>query len=60
LDLGLSLTLYIAWRMARGLASSDGHALATMFPWAVLAGGLYAAGVWIVFQLMQMRGMVMH
>jgi hypothetical protein len=28
-------------------------------PWAVLAMVLYAVGVWIVFQPMQMRGMMM-
>jgi hypothetical protein len=34
--------------------------LAVMSPWAVLSGALYSAGVWIVFQPMQMRGMMMH
>jgi len=28
-------------------------------PWAVLAGALYSAGVWIIFQPMQMRGTMM-
>jgi ferredoxin len=60
LDLGLLLTLYTAWRVARRLANGGGMALAAMSPWAVLAGALYSAGVWIVFQPMQMRGMVMH
>src|ERR1043166_3930941 len=58
LDLGLLLTLYTAWRVARRLASDDGKALAAMSSWAVLAGGLYATGIWIVFQPMQMRGMM--
>jgi len=58
LDLGLLLTLYVAWRVAQRLTTSDGKALAAMSPWAVLASGLYAAGVWIVFQPMQMRGMM--
>jgi hypothetical protein len=60
LDLGLLLTLYATWRVARRLVSGDGMALAAMSPWAVLAGALYSAGVWIVFQPMQMRGMMMH
>jgi len=34
-------------------------ALAVLAPWAVLAGALYSAGVWIVFQPMQMRGTMM-
>jgi len=60
LDLGLLLTLYTVWRVARRLATGDRMALAAMSPWAVLAGALYSAGVWIVFQPMQMRGMMMH
>jgi len=60
LDLGFLLTLYATWRVARRLVSGDGMALAAMSPWAVLAGALYSAGVWIVFQPMQMRGMMMH
>jgi len=60
LDLGLLLTLYTAWRVAGRFAAAGRTALATMFPWAVLAGALYSAGVWIVFQPMQMRGMMMH
>jgi hypothetical protein len=59
LGLGLVVTLYTTWRVARRLASGDGMALAAMSPWAVLAGALYSAGVWIVFQPMQMRGMMM-
>ena len=60
LDLGLLLTLYTTWRVARRLANGNRMALVAMSPWAVLAGSLYSAGVWIVFQPMQMRGMMMH
>ena len=60
LDLGLLLTLYTAWRVAGRFAARGRMALAIMSPWAVVAGALYAMGVWIVFQPMQMRGMVMH
>jgi cytochrome c oxidase assembly factor CtaG len=60
LDWGLLLTLYTTWRVARRFSTGDGMALAAMSPWAVLAGALYSAGVWIVFQPMQMRGMMMH
>ena len=59
LDLGLLLTLYTAWCVARRVAKSDRRAVAAMAPWAVVAAGLYAAGVWVVFQPMQMRGTMM-
>ena len=60
LDLGLLLSLYTTWRVAVRVAAGGRKALAAMGPWAVLAGALYAMGVWIVFQPMQMRGMMMH
>ena len=61
LDLGLLLTLYTAWRVAYRVSAGDRMALAVMSPWAALAVALYSAGVWIVFQPMQMRGtMLMH
>jgi hypothetical protein len=60
LDLGLLLTLYTAWRVACRFAGNDRMVLAVMSPWALLSGALYSAGLWIVFQPMQMRGMMMH
>jgi ferredoxin len=60
LDLGLLLTLYTIWHVARRLSTGDSMAVAAMSPWAVLAGALYSAGIWIVFQPMQMRGMMVH
>jgi hypothetical protein len=59
LDLGFLLTLYVASRVARQLADGERMALPVLAPWAVLAGALYSAGVWIVFQPMQMRGTMM-
>jgi len=62
LGLGLLLTLYCAWRVACRVTcskSGDRMALAVMSPWAVLAGALYAAGLWILFQPMQMRGTIL-
>jgi len=53
LDGGLLLSLYVAWRIA------DRH-LGALVPWALLVCLLYCAGVWILFQPMQMRGMVMN
>jgi ferredoxin len=57
LDGGLLLTLYAAWRVALRLSSRVRGALKLLAPWGVLATLLYIAGVWIVFQPMEMRGM---
>jgi hypothetical protein len=48
LDLGLLLSLYSAYRMASGFKA--------LTPWAILIVVLFAAGIWILFQPMQMRG----
>lgn len=56
LDGGLLLTLYAAWRVARGFSTRARPALRLLAPWAGLAMLLYASGVWIVFQPMEMRG----
>ncbi len=57
LDGGLLLTLYTGWRVARGFSARARGALSLLAPWACLAVLLYAAGVWIVFQPMEMRGL---
>jgi cytochrome c oxidase assembly factor CtaG len=48
LDVGLLLSLYGAYRLAPNLKA--------LVPWAILIVLLFAAGVWILFQPMQMRG----
>jgi cytochrome c oxidase assembly factor CtaG len=53
LDIGFLLSLYAGCRIARGLRPPDRKAFA---PWAVLIVLLFAMGVWIVLQPMQMRG----
>ena len=58
LDAGLLLTLYVGWRIAMQSAGRVRSAIAVICPWATLAIALYCAGAWIVFQPMQMRGMV--
>jgi polyferredoxin len=58
LGVGLLLTLWVAWRVARSLAAP--HSLRAFVPWAALATGLWLAGLWILLQPMQMRGMMMH
>jgi hypothetical protein len=60
LDLGLILTLYLGWRIASRFRLSFAHTLRLNAPWASLAVLLYAIGIWIVFQPMQMRGMMMQ
>jgi hypothetical protein len=53
LDGGLLLSLYVAWRIAQ-------RRFGPLVPWALVVCLLYCAGVWILFQPMQMRGMVMN
>jgi len=60
LDLGLLLTLYISWRIASRFRLNFVQTLRLNAPWAALAVVLYSIGVWIIFQPMQMRGMMMH
>jgi cytochrome c oxidase assembly factor CtaG/polyferredoxin len=54
LDVGLLATLHAMYRVARELAPT--RAVAVLLPWAALAVGLFAAGVWVVLQPMDMRG----
>lgn len=53
LDLGLLLSLYCGWRIARGFSPAAWRAFV---PWALVIVLLFGAGVWIVLQPMQMRG----
>ena len=48
LDVGLLLSLYTGYRLAPTLKA--------LAPWALLLVLLFAVGVWILFQPMQMRG----
>jgi cytochrome c oxidase assembly factor CtaG len=56
LDVGLLFSLYAAYRIARSQCPEPSRALGAFAPWGVLIGVLFAAGVWIVLQPMQMRG----
>jgi hypothetical protein len=51
LEAGLLFTLYTAWRIANS-------AVVLFLPWATVACTLFALGIWIFFQPMQMRGMM--
>ena len=59
LDCGLLLTLYAAWHLARRFKVSFARTLGMVAPWAALGVLLYSVGIWIIFQPMQMRGMMM-
>jgi cytochrome c oxidase assembly factor CtaG/NAD-dependent dihydropyrimidine dehydrogenase PreA subunit len=63
LDAGLLLTLYLSWRCAADYQSTGSRLtrmhVRSVLPWCLLATGLYAAGVWVLLQPMQMRGMMM-
>jgi cytochrome c oxidase assembly factor CtaG len=56
LDLGLLLSLYSGYRIALAQSPRMSQALWALLPWALLMTLLFAAGVWLVFQPMQMRG----
>lgn len=56
LDLGLLLSLYTVYRVALEQSEHLSQALKILAPWALLIVLLFAAGVWIVLQPMQMRG----
>ncbi len=51
LDAGLLLTLYVNRRIAK-------ESIRHLLPWAAVSGVLYLTGIWIVFQPMEMRGMI--
>lgn len=59
LGLGLVVTLAVGWRVVRDLTPTPAAATRLGLPWAALAVCLYASGVWIALQPMQMRGLVM-
>ena len=61
LDLGLLGALYLGWRLAAAVLASDPGLAArarVLLPWASVVVLAYGAGVWILLQPMQMRGMV--
>jgi cytochrome c oxidase assembly factor CtaG len=59
LDLGLLLSLYTAYRISVTETGRVPTALKALAPWGLLVVALFAVGVWIVLQPMQMRGTMM-
>jgi cytochrome c oxidase assembly factor CtaG/polyferredoxin len=58
LDFGLLLSLHAAYRTAQGYRRGPWQTFRVLAPWAVLIVALFAVGVWIVLQPMDMRGTV--
>jgi hypothetical protein len=56
LDLGLLLSLYTGYRISVSQSPKLSRALWALAPWALLIALLFAAGIWLIFQPMQMRG----
>ncbi len=55
---GFLMALFLIWRVAKGWMVETGRAVRLAAPWSALALGLYGVGLWILFQPMQMRGMM--
>jgi cytochrome c oxidase assembly factor CtaG/polyferredoxin len=60
LDAGLLCTLYLGWRRSLEWAARPSRAVLLLLPWATTVAAVYAAGIWILLQPMQMRGMIMN
>jgi hypothetical protein len=58
LDLGLLVSLYVGYRITQSQSQRLPQVLRAFAPWAVLMLFLFALGIWIVLQPMQMRGML--
>ncbi len=56
LDLGLLLSLYTGYRIALNQCPGRLRVVKAFLPWGVLIVVLFATGVWIILQPMQMRG----
>ena len=56
LNAGCLFTLWLLWK--KTLTTSKAHRLLAFLPWALLACALYALGIWIIFQPMEMRGTI--
>ncbi len=56
LDVGLLGSLYVGFRLARSQHYGLPTTLKAFVPWGLLMVMLFALGIWIVFQPMEMRG----
>lgn len=59
LDVGLLASLYASWRVGVALTTgARGRAAKAVAPWVVLLAILFAVGVWILLEPMEMRGTI--
>ncbi len=56
LGVGLWISAAALWKIALDLAPNTRRAFSWFMPWGALALALWALGLWIVFQPMEMRG----
>jgi hypothetical protein len=56
LDCGLLLSLYAGLRIGESYSVDTACALKVFTPWAMIMVTLFACGIWIVYQPMEMRG----
>ncbi|MBM4068756.1 MAG: hypothetical protein FJ271_07405 [Planctomycetes bacterium] len=56
LDVGLLASLFVGYRLARARHALPAGTLKAFLPWALLMLALFAVGIWIIFQPMEMRG----
>jgi polyferredoxin len=59
LETGLLVSLYVGWRLAGQFVKESGRRTLLWATWAIAVFCLYALGLWILMQPMEMRGMVM-
>jgi ferredoxin len=58
LDLGWLTSLYLGYCLTTNQSATKRLALRAWLPWACLITALFVLGIWIVFQPMEMRGML--
>jgi polyferredoxin len=59
LELGLLVSLVVAYRIAEREVGSGPRAVRAAIPWGFLAAALSVAGIWLLLQPMEMRGTTM-
>lgn len=56
LDIGFLVSLFVVWKIAESMSTASVRTWKIAAPWSGLISILFALGIWIVFQPMQMRG----
>jgi len=56
LDGGLLVSIWACWKISGNFSNATGARLRLAMPWWILCALLFATGVWIFFQPMEMRG----